>query len=181
VQAQIADLKAWMAAEEAKDRDELAWFNGHIERYVQALLAAGKVRYGEKSYPLPNGQRIGYRWTEAEWQITDPDALFAWAKPQGFVRAKEETDWGDQVKPRLVSLQHVVGSEAMDRESGEVVPGVVCVRPAGDQLMVSEVRRRGSSRRLDPSAGGGEANADVRQHAGVEADAPGERPGRCNG
>jgi hypothetical protein len=57
---------------------------------------AGKVRYGEKSYPLPNGQRIGYRHAEADWQITDADALFAWAKGRGLVRVQEETDWALQ-------------------------------------------------------------------------------------
>jgi hypothetical protein len=166
VQAQLADLKAWLAEEEAKDRDELAWFDAKLEGYVQDLLAAGKVRYGEKSYPLPNGQRIGYRWTEADWQITDADALFAWAKARGLVRVREETDWGEQVKPRLVPLQDMIGSEAVDRESGETIPGVRLVRPAGDQLMVSEGRRRRES-------GGAHEHADVREHAGVEADAPG--------
>jgi hypothetical protein len=171
VQAQLADLKAWLAEEEAKDRDEIAWFDAKLEGYVQALLAAGKVRYGEKSYPLPNGQRIGYRWTEADWQITNATALLAWANARGLVRVKEEIDWGDQVKPRLVPLQDVVGSEAVDQESGDVIPGVMLARPAGDRLVVSEGRRQ---RRV----GGAHSNADVQEHAGVEADAPGDRPGR---
>jgi hypothetical protein len=156
----------WQAAQDALDHAELAWCDAKVAAYFERLVAAGKVRYGEKSYPLPNGQRIGYRWTEADWTITDADALFAWAKANGYVRAKEETDWGAQVKPRLVPLQDVIGSEAVDRESGETIPGVRLVRPAGDQLMVSEGRRR-------RHAGGADEHADVRQHAGVEADAPG--------
>jgi hypothetical protein len=163
VQAQLADLKAWLADEEAKDRAEIAWFDGKIESYVQALLAAGKVRYGEKSYPLPNGQRIGYRWTEADWTITDADALFTWAKGRGLVRVHEETDWGEQVKPRLVPLLEIAGSEAVDRVSGETIPGVRLTRPAGDVLVVSEGRRR---RR----AGAGHEHADVPEHVGVTQD-----------
>jgi len=140
---------------DSKFSGDYAW-NPHLD-------AAGKVRYGEKSYALPNGQRIGYRHAEADWTITDPDALFAWAKAKGFVRVQEETDWGDQVKPRLMPVQDVVGAEAVDRESDEVIPGVVCVRPAGDLLMISEVRRR---RR----AGGANDHADVHEHAGVDQD-----------
>jgi hypothetical protein len=135
------------------------------------------VRYGEKSYPLPNGQRIGYHWAEADWTITDADALFTWAKGKGLVRAHEETDWGEQVKPRLVPAKDVVGAEAVDRESGEVVPGVLMARPAGDVLMISEGRRRRSSHGLsqrlnplDPSAGAGNDHADVREHVGVSQD-----------
>jgi hypothetical protein len=121
---------------------------------------AGKVRYGEKSYRLPNGQRIGYRHAEDDWSITDPDALLKWAKAKGFVRVQEETAWGDQVKPRLVPLTEVVGAEAVDRESGETIPGVMLVRPAGEVLMVSTERRRRragdaeeSNQRLDSNAG----------------------------
>jgi hypothetical protein len=163
VQAELAELKAWLTDEEAKDRDEIAWFDAKLEGYVQALLAAGKVRYGEKSYPLPNSQRIGYRWTETDWQITNAVALVIWAKAKGYVRTTEEIDWGERVKPRLVPLTEVVGSEAVDRESGDVVPGVILTRPAGDRLLVSEKRRQ---RR----AGGAGEHADVRQHAGVSQD-----------
>jgi hypothetical protein len=134
-----------------------------LEGYVQDLRATGKVRYGEKSYPLPNGQRIGYHWAEADWHITDPDALFTWAKTKGLVRVQEETDWGAQVKPRLMPLTDVVGSEAVDRDGGEMMPGVVLQRPAGEVLLVSEVRRR---RR----AGGADGHADVHEHVGMGAD-----------
>jgi hypothetical protein len=113
-----------------------------LETYYQTLATAGKVRYGEKSYALPNGRRIGYRLHEASWQVVDPDALFEWAKGQGLVRVREETDWQDQVKPRLAALEPVHGAVAIDRDSGEVVPGVLLQRPAGDVFVVSVPRRR---------------------------------------
>jgi hypothetical protein len=36
VQTQIADLKAWLAEEEAKDRDEIAWFDAKLAQTQQA-------------------------------------------------------------------------------------------------------------------------------------------------
>jgi hypothetical protein len=126
-----------------------------LEAYYQRLDADGKVRYGEKSYLLPNGRRLGYRLAEASWQIVDAAALFAWAKGHGLVRVSEETAWQEQVKPRLAALEPVVGADAIDRDSGEVVPGVKLTRPQGDVFVVSLARRR---RGADADAG----LADVR-------------------
>ena len=152
---QIAELKAWQAEQDALDREEIAWFETVLEAYYQRLDADGKVRYGEKSYLLPNGRRLGYRLAEASWQIVDAAALFAWAQGHGLVRVHEETDWQDQVKPRLAALEPVVGADAIDRDSGEVIPGVKLTRPQGDVFVVSLARRR---RQADGDAG----LADVR-------------------
>jgi hypothetical protein len=126
-----------------------------LEAYYQRLEADGKARYGEKSYLLPNGRRLGYRLAEASWQIVDAEALFAWAHGHGLVRVHAETDWQEQVKPRLAALEPVVGADAIDRDSGEVVPGVKLTRPQGDVFLVSLARRR---RGADVDAG----LADVR-------------------
>ena len=139
---QIAELKAWQVEQDALDRQEIAWFDDLLEAYYRRLEADGKVRYGEKSYLLPNGRRLGYRLAEASWQVTDPEALFGWAKGKGYVRVKAETDWQDQVKPRLVALEPNPGAAAVDRDSGEVIPGVILERPVGDAFVVSVARRR---------------------------------------
>jgi hypothetical protein len=104
------------------------------------------VRYGEKSYLLPNGRRLGYRLVEASWQITDAEALFTWAQGKGLVRTTAETAWQDQVKPRLAALEPVAGAEAIDRDSGEVIPGVILRRPAGDVFVISVRRKDGRER-----------------------------------
>jgi hypothetical protein len=142
VAQQVAELKAWQAAQDALDRDEIAWFEAQLEGYFQRLQAAGKLRYGRKSYTLPNGQAIGTHTVEAVWDVVDADALADWASQHNLVRVSVDTDWGAQVKPRLVPLVDEPGAEAIDRTTGERVPGVVLVRPAGEMFVVTTARSR---------------------------------------
>lgn len=127
VQAEIERLQAWQQMMDERDQATINRMTGLLQPYFEALRPSLGKR---KSYRLPSGV-LQVRASGPKFERND-EQLLPWAKAVGLVRIKEQPDWS-AIKDRL----HVTDSLAVvDRETGEVVPGVVVVEPAGETFSV---------------------------------------------
>ena len=130
----ISDLQAHQQKCDEDDQQDLAYFEGLLAEYLHRLKAEGLLGR-EKHWKLPGGVRLQWRAAGVAWKRVDEDALYTWAAKHRLTRTKVTTAW-DTVKARLRAFIPVEGGEAVDRETGEVVPGVVIERLATDVFSV---------------------------------------------
>ena len=129
VQREIERLQAYLQAETERHERSTRFFEAHLRAYFGRLRAEGALG-NRKTYRLPHGA-LQVRASGPKFERND-ERLLPWAKAVGLVRIKEQPDWS-AIKDRL----HVTDSRAVvDRETGEVVPGVVVVEPAGETFSV---------------------------------------------
>lgn len=100
----------------------------HLARYFEAV-PHHKTKTQE-SYALPTG-KIGVK-TVTPGYVRDDAALLPWVKENraDLVEVKESVKWSE-----LKKLLDTSGGTAVDRETGEVVPGVT-VTPGGMKFFV---------------------------------------------
>jgi hypothetical protein len=127
----------WQDEGDTKDQREIDFFVSHLSRYADQLKADGVITERRKSYRLPSGV-LSFR-AKAVTFARNAAELLPWAKERGLIRTKEEIDW-DTLKGRLVvecdegpiATRYTV----IDRETGELVPGVMVDAPAHDEFSV---------------------------------------------
>lgn len=129
VQREIERLQAYLQAETERHERSINFFEAHLRDYYRRLQEQGLLG-DRKTYRLPHGALV-VRKSGPKFERND-EQLLPWAKAVGLVRVKDTPDWA-AIKERL----HVTDSMAVvDRETGEVVPGVVVVEPAGETFSV---------------------------------------------
>lgn len=129
VQREIERLQAYLQAETERHERSIRFFESHLRAYFEQLRQQGLLG-DRKTYRLPHGA-LQVRASGPKFERND-EKLLPWAKAVGLVRIKEQPDWS-AIKERL----HVTDSLAVvDRETGEVVPGVVVVERAGETFSV---------------------------------------------
>lgn len=129
VQREIERLQNYLEVETERHERSIRFFEAHLRAYFERLRAEGALG-NRKTYRLPHGA-LQVRASGPKFERND-EQLLPWAKAVGLVRIKEQPDWS-AIKERL----HVTDSLAVvDRETGEVVPGVVVVEPAGETFSV---------------------------------------------
>ena len=129
VQREMERLQAYLETEVAKHQRSIQFFESHLRAYFERLRAEGALG-NRKTYRLPHGA-LQVRASGPKFERND-EQLLVWAKSVGLVRVKEMPDWS-AIKQRL----HVTDSLAVvDRETGEVVPGVIVAEPAGESFHV---------------------------------------------
>lgn len=129
VQREIERLQAYLQAETERHERSIRFFEAHLRAYFERLRAEGALG-NRKTYRLPHGA-LQVRASGPKFERND-EQLLPWAKAVGLVRIKEQPDW-----PAIKGRLHVTDSLAVvDRETGEVVPGVIVVEPAGETFSV---------------------------------------------
>lgn len=93
-----------------------AYFLALLESYFDTV--PHKAAKTQESYALPSGKLI--RKAQQPNYIRDDSQLLPWAKENGLAKVVESPDWAS-IKKRVT----VSGNNAIDAESGEVIPGVV--------------------------------------------------------
>jgi HD superfamily phosphodiesterase len=115
----IEKIKAW--GEEAKKEyeEKQSFYANQLEFFIREEVKkqqeAGKKP--KKTISLPYG-KIALKKQQPEFQ-KDEEALMEYAKQTGYIKVKESTDWATLKKQCEVINGHLV-----DKETGEVVPGV---------------------------------------------------------
>lgn len=108
----------------------------HLSRYFETV-PHHKTKTQE-SYALPTG-KIGVK-AVAPGYVRDDDALLAWTKSNHaeLVQVKESVNWSE-----LKKLLQAAGEQAVDMETGEVVPGVT-VTPGGLKFFIQLGKEAGT-------------------------------------
>lgn len=144
---QHARINDWLEHESARLARDAAFFEGRLRGFHEHALRADPKR--AKTINLPNGTALASQAGKLAVEITDVEALVAYAETEGI--AEEILDY-PAPKPKKVEISKLFASKAenetepgsypaFDRESGEEVPGIAIVRaprtfsirpPAGD-------------------------------------------------
>ena len=118
--AEIERLTEWAAKVQSKFQREADYFESLLRDYHQRVLFEDERA---KTITLPHG-KLTYRAQQPEYQRND-DELLAWARVNApeMVESVERLAWGE-IKKRTA----VQGSQLVDAESGEVIPGVTVLQ-----------------------------------------------------
>lgn len=119
--AKIEKIKAW--GEEAKREfvEKQQYYSGQLEAFMREEVAK-QVEEGKKpkkTISLPYG-KISLKAQQPKFE-KDEKALFEYAKENGFIRVKEETNWSELKKACVVA-----GGKMYDT-NGEAIPGITVV------------------------------------------------------
>ena len=108
----------------------------HLRRYFETV--PHHMTKTQESYALPTG-KIGVK-AVAPGYVRDDDALLAWAKSNHaeLVQIKESVNWSE-----LKKLIKAAGEQAVDTETGEIVPGVT-VTPGGIKFFIQLGKETGT-------------------------------------
>jgi hypothetical protein len=134
VTAEIERLHDWRAKQDAEDLRSENFFEYQLRDYFERLREAGALGK-RKSYKLPNGvlqvRKVGARLDR------DEAKLLEWAKANApdHVVVTEKVAWGG-LKPRVELVELADGWAAVDRATGEMIPGIVVALPDGETFSV---------------------------------------------
>jgi len=129
VQREIERLQAYLQAETERHERSIRFFESHLRAYFEQLRQQGLLG-DRKTYRLPHGA-LQVRASGPKFE-RDNKQLLEWAHQHGLVRVSEAPDWST-IKERLAVTDSLA---VVDRETGEVVPGVIVVEPAGETFSV---------------------------------------------
>jgi len=129
VQREIERLQAYLQAETERHERSIRFFESHLRAYFEQLRQQGLLG-DRKTYRLPHGA-LQMRAKSPKFERDDKQ-LLEWARQHGLVRVSEAPDWST-IKERLAVTDSMV---VVDRETGEVVPGVIVAEPAGETFSV---------------------------------------------
>ena|SRR5690606_5421508 len=129
VQREMERLQAYLQAETERHERSIRFFESHLRAYFELLRAEGALG-NRKTYRLPHGA-LQMRASGPKFERDDKQ-LLEWARQHGLVRVSEAPDWS-AIKERLAVTDSLA---VVDRETGEVVPGVIVVEPAGETFSV---------------------------------------------
>ena|SRR5690606_702614 len=129
VQREIERLQAYLQAETERHERSIRFFEAHLRDYFERLRAEGALG-NRKTYRLPHGS-LQMRASGPKFERDDKQ-LIEWARQHGLVRVSEVPDWSS-IKERLTVTDSLI---VVDRETGEVVPGVVVVEPPSEKFSV---------------------------------------------
>jgi hypothetical protein len=134
VTAEIERLQAWQIKQDAEDLRSESFFEYQLRDYFERLRAAGALGR-RKSYKLPNGT-LAVRKAAAKVE-RDETKLLEWVKANAPDHAvvTERVAWGD-LKPRVELVELADGWAAIDRATGEMIPGITVVAPEGETFNV---------------------------------------------
>lgn len=130
--AETERIKAGLEEEEKQADRAREHLDYLLEDYHRRVLA----ETGQKTIKLPHGE-LQIRARQPEYQ-RDEALLKAWARenrPEMLVPREPKLNW-TALKKKL----QVVGNQVVDKETGEVVPGITVIeRPAGFKIKLSGV------------------------------------------
>lgn len=130
--AEIDRINAWLKEEEKQADRAREHLDYLLEDYHRRVLA----ETGQKTIKLPHGE-LQIRARQPEYQ-RDEKHLKDWARenrPEFLVPQEPKLNW-TALKKNLT----VAGGQAVDKETGEVVPGITVIeRPAGFKIKLTGV------------------------------------------
>jgi hypothetical protein len=135
VEAEIERLQAWQRKQDEPDVRAVSYFEYQLRNYFEQLREAG-VLGKRKNYRLPNGT-LAARKAAAKLE-RDEAQLLAWVKenaPEQVV-VTEKVAWGG-LKPRVELVELADGWAAVDRATGEMIPGITVAVPEGETFSVT--------------------------------------------
>ncbi|WHY76102.1 host-nuclease inhibitor Gam family protein [Neobacillus sp. WH10] len=117
----IEKIKEWGEQAKIEFNEKQVHYSNHLEHYLRQEVAK-QLETGKKpkkTIALPYG-KISLKSQQPKFE-KDESELFQYAKENGFIRVKEETNWAELKK------KCVVADGKLYDTNGEQVPGVVVV------------------------------------------------------
>jgi hypothetical protein len=115
----IEKIKDWGEQAKKEFHDKESSYAAHLEMFMREEIRK-QVESGKKpkkTISLPYG-KISLKKQQPEF-AKDEDVLLNYAKQVGLYKTKESTDWSE-----LKKKCEVVNGYLVDKETGEVIPGV---------------------------------------------------------
>lgn len=128
-QEKIEQVERWLEQANKADQGTIDNMTSMLHPYFISLRESGALGK-KKSYPLPSGT-LQMRAKPIQFSRND-DEIIPWAQPQGLVEVKESPDWAE-MKKRIVPMED---GSVVDKDTGEVIPGVTVAEKAGERFSV---------------------------------------------